>query len=72
MNIQKKKAQMKTFFTAQFSCYPLMWIFHSIKLNNKINKLNERCLRIVYSDNTSSFEKFLETDNSVSVHHRNI
>ena len=47
-------------------------MFHSRKLNNKINKLHERCLRIVYSDNTSSFEKLLETDNSVPVHHRNI
>ena len=47
-------------------------MFHSRKLNNKINKLHERCLQIVYSDNTSSFEELLETDNSVSVHHRNI
>ena len=47
-------------------------MFHSRKLNNKINKLHERCLRIVYSDNTSSFGQFLETDNSVSEHHRDI
>ena len=47
-------------------------MFHIRKLNNKINKLHERCLRIVYSDNTSSFEELLETDNSLSVHHRNI
>ena len=46
-------------------------MFHSRKLNNKINKFHERCLRIVYSDNTSSFEEILETDNSVSVHHQN-
>ena len=47
-------------------------MFHSRKLNNKINKLHERCLRIVYSDNTSSFEELLEIDNSLSVHHQNI
>ena len=47
-------------------------MFHSKKLNNKINKLHERSLRINYSDNTSSFEGLLETDNSISVHHRNI
>ena len=72
MNIEKKKVLMKAFFMAQFSYCPLTWMFHSRKLNNKINKLHERCLRIVYSDNTSSFEELLETDNSVSVHHRNI
>ena len=47
-------------------------MFYSRKLSNKINKLHELCLRIVYSDNTSSIEELLETDNSVSVHHRNI
>ena len=34
--------------------------------------MHKRCLRIVYSDNTSSFEELLETDNSFSVHQRNI
>ena len=57
---------------AQFSCCPLIWMFHSRKLNNKINKLHYRCLRIVYSDNTSFFEELLETDKSVSVHHLNL
>ena len=47
-------------------------MFYSRKLNNKVNKLYKRCLRIVYSDNTSSFEKPLGTDNSISVHHQNI
>ena len=40
--------------------------------NNKINHLHERCLRIVYSDETSSFEKHLETDRSVPIHIRNL
>ena len=72
MNIKKKKVLMKAFFMGQFSCCLLTWMLHSRKLNNKINELHERCLRIVYSDNTSSFEELLETDNSVSVHHQNI
>ena len=33
--------------------------------------MRERCLRIVYSDYIS-FEELLETDNTNSVHHRNI
>ena len=51
---------------------PLNWMFHSRKLNNKINKLHERCLRIVYNNNTSTYEELLETDNSISVHFRNV
>ena len=41
-------------------------------MNNKMNHLHERCLRIVYSDKTSSFEKILETDRSVPIHIRNL
>ena len=29
MNIQKRRAIMKSFVTSQFSYYPLIWMFHS-------------------------------------------
>ena len=45
---------------------------HSRALNNKINRLHERCLRIIYNDKTSTFKELLEKDNSVSIHYRNI
>ena len=63
---------MNAFFNAQFSYCPLTWMFHSRKLNNKINKLPERCLGTVYNNNTSTYEELLETDNSVSVHFRDV
>ena len=47
-------------------------MFHSRTLYYKINRLYERCLRIIYNDNTSSFTDLLKIDNSVSMHHRNI
>ena len=47
-------------------------MFHSCKLNNRINKIHERSLRIVYRDNCSSFEELLCKDNSFTVHERNI
>ena len=47
-------------------------MFHSRSLNNKVNRLHERCLRIIYNDNVSTFEELLSKDNSVSVHHNNI
>ena len=34
--------------------------------------MHERCLRIVYNNNTSSYEDLLEIDNSVSIHIRNL
>ena len=63
---------MNAFFNCQFNYCPLTWMFHSRKLNNKINKLHERCLRIVYNDNRSTFKQLLEKDNSVSIHSRNL
>ena len=45
---------------------------HSRANNCKINRLHERCLRIIYFDKQSSFEMLLEKDGSVSVHNRNL
>ena len=45
---------------------------HSRVLNNKINGIHERALRLVYSDNVSSFDKLLKKGRSLSIHHRNI
>ena len=47
-------------------------MFHSRSLNNKINRLHDRCLRIIYNDKHSNFEELLVKDNSVSIHHNNI
>ena len=45
---------------------------HSCENNNKINRLHERCLIIIYNDKRSSFNALLEKDGSVSIHERNI
>ena len=60
---------MKSCITSQFSYCPLVWIFHIRKLNNKINAIHERVLRIDWCDKHSPFQQLL--DNSVSMHHRN-
>ena len=44
----------------------------SRKMNNIINYIHERALRLVYEDYKTSFEESLSKDNSVSIHHRNI
>ena len=45
---------------------------HSRENNNKINRIHERYLRIIYNDKRSSFNALLEKDGSVSIHERNI
>ena len=45
---------------------------HNRANNNKINRLHERCLRVVYNNKQSSFIGLLEIDGSVSIHMSNI
>ena len=47
-------------------------MFHSRRLNNKINSIHERTLRITYQDHISTFQELLNKDNSVSIHRRNL
>ena len=68
----KLKLIMRTFIESQFNYCPLIWMFHSRTLNDKINKLHERALRLVYKDDNLTFQQLLEKDKSVTIHERNI
>ena len=46
MNVDKKRMIMKAFIESQYGYCPLVWVFHSRSLNNKINQIHERALRI--------------------------
>ena len=72
MCLEKRKTVMKANIISPFGHCPLAWMFHSRGINNKMNSLHERALRITYSDGSSSFEDLLKKDNSVSIHHRKI
>ena len=62
---------LNSFFKLEFSYCPLVWMCHN-GANNKINKLHECRLRIIYSDKQVSFETLYEKDGSISAHNRNI
>ena len=47
-------------------------MFHSRTLNNRINNIHERALRLTYKDNQSSFKELLEKDHSVTVRHKHL
>ena len=57
MNVKQKAILMKSFFESQFGYCPLVCMFYSREVNNKINHLHERALRIIYKDNISTFEE---------------
>ena len=72
--ISKKKLRfiVKAFILSQFSYCPSVWMCHSRTLNNKINKLHEMALRLVYDDKQSTCEELLNINKSITIHHRNL
>ena len=73
MDTKKRRVLMNAFITPQFSYCPLVRIFHSRTLNNRINKIHEKALRFVYKNETFlSFDDVLKRDKSVSVHQKNL
>ena len=47
-------------------------MFHSRKLNRRINKIHKYALKIVYNDYQCTFEELLERNNSFTIHKRNL
>ena len=72
LNEDKLKLIMNTFIESQFNYCPLIWMFHSRVLNNKINRLHERALRLVFKDDNLTFQQLLEKSGSMTIHDRNL
>ena len=67
MDLSKRCILLNAFFISQFSYCSLV-----CGKNIKINRIHERCLRIIYNDKKSTFYELLEKDGSVSIHKRNL
>ena len=68
----KLKIITRTFIESQFNYCPLTWMFHSRKLNNRINKLHQRAPQLVYRNPNLNFQDLLALDKSLCIHHRNL
>ena len=71
MTLNKCPILMKSFMISQFNYCPLIWMMDNRALNNKINHIHVRALRIVYDNYSSNFKELLNKDKSVTVHQRN-
>ena len=71
MNIRKKLVPVNAFIKSQFSYRIFVWMCHGCASTSKINRLDERCLRIMYFDKVSSYEMMLQKDGSLPIHNRN-
>ena len=72
MTQDKRRMIMKAFIDSQFNYWPLVWIFHKNRgINNTMNKIHGRVLRMVYNDDSSSYDELLLKDNTFTIHQRN-
>ena len=72
MDPGKLRLIMKAFIESQFQYCPLVWMFHSRAMNNRINRLHKRALKLVYKETHLTFEELLVKDKSFTIHHRNL
>ena len=80
ISFHKRRTLFEAFVKSQFKYCQIVWMFHSRRTNNKINRLHEReterdrerALSIVYDDDVSTFDQLLAMDKFFCIHHQNI
>ena len=57
---------------SQFTYCPLVWMFTSSYLNNALNNIFERALRLIYNDHEKSLNSILTENNLKTMHQKNL
>ena len=65
MGQKEKETIINTFVYSNFNYGSLVWHFCNKKSQNKIEKIQERCLKVLLNDYTSNYEELLENSKSV-------
>ena len=61
MNISRRKLLANAFILSQFSYRPIIGMFHSRAMEHRINRLQERTLRLIYpNQHQLTFKEVLE------------
>ena len=72
MSTETRRLLFKSFIISQLNYCPLVWMLHTKQLNNGINSLHERALRVTYQDRNSTLSELLNLNKMVSLQYRNI
>ena len=59
MGFKEKEVLVNSFVLSNFNYCPLVWHFCSSKSLKKIEKIQERALRILYTESTSDYNQLL-------------
>ena len=66
--VDKARILANAFINSQFNYAPLIWMFASKTVINKILKIRYRTLQVVYSEHHKSYEERLEINKDISIH----
>ena len=64
----QRKTLLNSFMNSQLSYCPLIWMFTSKGMNEKINRIHEKSLRLDLNDNQSTLDEMLNTLNEKTMH----
>ena len=67
MGFKEKEVLVNSFVLSNFNYCPLVWHFCSSKSLKKIEKIQERALRILYNESTSDDNQLLGKSNKASM-----
>ena len=67
LNVTGRINVYRSFISSNFSYCPVVWMFCGKKNSNKLEKLQERALRFVFDDSTSSYIDLLKRGNFLSL-----
>ena len=72
LNRDKLIILLNAFVISQFGYCPLVWSFCKRSSNRKINSIQEKALRLIDGDYTSSFDSLLSKYGAITVHNRKL
>ena len=68
LGFAEKKVLVQSFVFSNFNYCPLVWFFSSARSMDKIEKIQERALRFLYDDHSSSYEELLGKSEKCTMH----
>ena len=72
LSVDKTRLLANVFIDSQFNYTPLIWMFAGKTLVNKIFKIHDRTLQVVYDDFNRSYDELLEPNKDLSIHLRHL
>ena len=72
LKLDQRNLLLNSVIRSQFTYCPLIWMFTSCYLNNALNNIHERALRLIYNDHEKSFNSILTENNLKTIHQKNL